>query len=547
MWAPVERLWTDARANVATLFAASAPVLIGLAAFAVDEASLHLEKRRLQAAADLAAIYAAGDPANAAARVELALADAGYDPLPPTVLVQTGRYSPDPDLAPAERFIADAGPANAARVTLRQPGEVHFAAIFGFESPTIGVTATAGATPMAAWSIGSRLASLDGGMLNAVLGALIGTELSLSVMDYNAIADLDIGLLDFLDALAGEIDLTVGTYSDLLATDVSLGAIAAALASASGGNAILVELAGLVDDSITVNMARLIVADGLAGLALGTSAAVEAGVDALGLLSTAALVADGNRHITLDLGADVPGLVGIDVALVVGEPPQGGWYTLAGEGSYLRTAQTRLRLDVSLLGNSGGLGLLSVKLPVYAELAPAEAHLASLSCPPGRPDLGTATIAARPGVLRLAVGETPPAAFLNTKSPLVVSKTPIVSLLGGIARVTARADIAMAQTTAAPLYFDTPGTVRTASTTTPVASLAGSLLGNLDLDLEVLSLNLLGDLLSGATDAVDALITPVAPVLDQVLVVLFDALGVGIGEVDIALHGFDCRNAALVQ
>src|SRR5690606_28584241 len=188
-----------------------------------------------------------------------------------------------------------------------QPGRLHFASVLGIPPPTIGVTATASATPRAAWSLGSRLASLDGGMVNAVLGGLLGTELSLSLMDYNAIASVDIGLLDFLDALAGEIDLTAGTYSDLLASKVSLGAVAAALASASGGNAVLVRLAGLVDDSITLDMARLVAADGLVGLAIGTSAAIEANLDALGLLTAAALVADGNRHITLALGADLRG------------------------------------------------------------------------------------------------------------------------------------------------------------------------------------------------------------------------------------------------
>ena len=547
MKAPARRFLSDARANVATLFALLSPVLIGMAAFAVDEAALNLERRQLQAAADLAAISAAGDPAHAAARVEQALSDAGYDPLPPTVIVQTGHYAPDAGLVPAERFAADTGPVNAARVTLRGPGTIHFAAIFGIEPPLIGVSATASATPMAAWSIGSRLASLDNGILNAVLGGLLGTELALSVVDYDAIADIDIGLLDVLDALAGEAGLNVGTYSELLDADVSLGALAAALASVSGGNGVLVDLAGLVDDSITVNMGRLIAADGLAGLAPGTSAAVAAKIDALGLLTAAALVADGKRQITLGLGADLPGLTGIEVALVVGEPPQGGWFTLAGEGSYLRTAQARLRLDVSLLGNGGGLGLLTIKLPIYAELAPAEAHLASLACPPGRPDLGRATIAARPGVLRLAVGHMPPSVFLDTRSPLVVSRVPVVSLLGGIARVTARADVSMAQTAPVPLYFDAPDIVRTAATTTSVASLTGSLLDDLDLELEILQFNLLGGALSGAVGTVESFIAPLAPVLDTVLVTLFDALGVGVGEVDVALYGFDCRNAALVQ
>ncbi|AEQ53453.1 TadG family pilus assembly protein [Pelagibacterium halotolerans] len=541
----------DVRANVVTLFAAGAPVLLGLAAFAVDEASLHLEKRRLQSAADLAAIHAAADPANAADRVRVALTDAGYDPLPETILVQTGHYAPDPSLAPASRFAPDTGPVNAARVTLRRQGTVHFASIFGFAPPRIGVVATASATPMATWSIGSRLASLDGGVLNAVLGGLLGTQLSLTLLDYNAIADIDIALLDFLDALAGEVGLEVGTYSELLDADVSLGAIATAIASASGGNAVLVQLAGLIDETISVDMARLIVADGLAGLALGTSAAVEASIDALGLLSAAALVADGNRHVSLELGAGVPGIVGIDVALVVGEPPVTGWFTLSGEGDYLRTAQTRLRLDISVLGDGGGLGLLDITLPVYAELAPAEARIASLACPPGRPDQGTATIAARPGVLRLAVGNTPHAAFLDTQSPLVVTETPIVSLLGGIARVNARADISMSQTSPVPLYFTAAdaanGTIRTASTQTPVSSLTSSLIGDLDLELEILSISLLGSLLSGALGTVETLLDPVAPILDEVLMVLFDTLGLGLGEIDVAVHGFDCRNAALVQ
>lgn len=551
MFGLLRRFSGESSGNIATLFALLSPLLIAVAAFAVDEASLHLEKRRLQSVADLAAIYAAAEPSNAAERAALSIADAKYPTPLDSVLVQTGRYTADANLSPSQRFKLDAGPANAARVSLQQTGRVYFASVLGFPPPTIGVTATASATPGVAWSIGSRLARLDGGMLNAVLGGLLGTELSLSLLDYQAIAGVDVKLLDFLDALAGEVGLSVGTYSDLLHADVALADIVAALDVASGGNAVLAQLAGPINDSIMVEMARLIVADGLANLAIGTSAAVEAQVNALNLLTAAALIADGERHIKLALGLTLPNVTGIDVSLVVGEPPQTGWFTLSGEGAYLRTAQTRLRIDISLLSDGGVFGLLAIKLPIYVELAPAEAHVSSLTCPPGRPDLAHTIILARPGVLRLAVGETPAAAFLDTRSPLVVKRTALVNVLSGVARVSALADVSMQQSSPQPLYFSAAdarnGVVQSVNTTTPVSSLTASLLGNLNLKLEILSINLLGNLLSGVLGIVSGLITPLAGPLDDVLITLFDALGIAVGEVDVRVLGFDCRNAALVQ
>jgi uncharacterized membrane protein len=109
----------------------------------------------------------------------------------------------------------------------------------------------------------------------------------------------------------------------------------------------------------------------------------------------------------------------------------------------------------------------------------------------------------------------------------------------------------MSQVHPVPLSFTAAdvaaGTVRTASTTTPLTGLTGSLLSNLDLELEIIGINLLGGLLSGLLDTVAALIAPAIGALDQVLVAVLEILGIGIGQVDVAVHGFDCRNAALVQ
>lgn len=544
----------NAGGNMATLFALFLPVLFGVAALAVDQASLHLEKRRLQHAVDMAAIHAASAPGRAEAWARQALIDRGYDPQSGALTVEMGHYTPDPARLPAERFIAGAPSINAARVSLTQPGTLHFASAFGMAPPTIAARATASATPRAAFSIGSRLASLDGGVANALLGQLLGTTLSFTLADYRGIADVEIGLFDFLDGLASRIGVSAGTYGDVLDAKVKLADIAAALSAASGGKAMLATLAGRTDPALVVDMARLVVADDLADLTLGSAATggmAAASLNAMQLLTASALLADGSRQLSLDLGFDIPGLTAVSVRLVVGEPPQGGWFTLGGEGSFVRTAQMRLRIDFSLLGQGGGLGLLAITLPVYVELAPASARLASLSCPPGRPDLAQAGIDAIPGIARLAIGAVPQADFLDTTRPLAIAKTPIVTLLGGIARVTARADVSASQTAPVRLDFTAAdaeaGTVRTARTSTPLSSLSASLLGATVLELEILQINLLGALLSGATGIVKNLITPLAPAIDTVLTTLLDMLGLGIGEADVRVHGFDCRMATLVQ
>lgn len=554
--------------NIAISAALLFPLLMAAAALVVDEASLYHQKRQLQAAVDMAAIHAAADPSNALALAHRTLLDHGAvdpaislvelaDPAAGRLRVVVGRYAPDPDLAVSARFIPGANPPNAVDVRYEVPGTLHFARVFMDEAPRVAADALASATPRAGFSIGSRLARLDGGAVNGLLGELVGAQLSLSLVDYDAIAGLDITLSGFLDALAGRVGLSAGTYGEVLGARVRLSDIAVALAAAAGGSdpaalAVLTSLAGAIDDSIFVEMAKIVAADGLAHLAVGTpQAGASVGVEALEMLTVAALLADGQRQAQLGLGLGVPGIAGISVQLVVGEPPQAAWYTFGEAGSFVRTAQVRLKIDIAVLGNGGlGVGLLNIGLPVYAELAFAEAELAALACPPGRPDLGQARLAVRPGVLRLAVGAIPSGSFLDTSRPLAISRGAIVNV-AGIAQVTARADIESARIDPQIVHFSYADvanrTVKTVSTSTPLSSLTASLIGNLDLRLELLGGNLLGGLLSGVTGTVQALLNPVAPALDTVLMTLFSILGLSVGEADVRMHGFDCRAAALVR
>lgn len=568
MWGMLVALYRKEGGNMAIMMALALPLLLGVAALAVDEAALYTQQRRLQAAVDLAAIHAAGDPSNALARAHAALIDARVvdASLPLGALlpqaggplrVTVGHYRADPSLAVSLRFVTDGQPTNAARVELSQMGQLHFARAFTDQAPLLRAAAVASATPEAAFSIGSRLASLDGGLANAVLGGLLGTTLSLSLADYQALAALDIDLLRFMDALAGRAGITAGTYGAVLDQRLRLADIATALAVAAGGSDpaaidLLLGLGTAINDGIFVEMARLIALDGLADLALGSmGAGAQATINALELLSVSALLADGQRQVALALGVGLPGLLGVDVRLVAGEPPQAAWYAMGGPGTFVRTAQVRLKLTLSVLGNGGaGIGALGITLPVYAELAFAEARLTALHCPPGRPHQGVATIAARPGVLRLAVGQTPEADFLDTRKPLALQRVALVTVLG-IAQVTARAHVEMAQTQPVALQFTHAdmlnGTKKTVTTTTPVAALSASLLANLDLRLEIIGVNLLGGLLNGLTGTVQAALTPVAPAIDATLVTLLTLLGLSVGEADIRLNGLNCRAAALVQ
>ena len=82
---------------------------------------------------------------------------------------------------------------------------------------------------------------MNGGLINAILGATLGTNLSLSVMDYQALINARIDALDFLTALSTRINMTGATYDSVLDSNVKISdIIAAALTTqqaANGANA----------------------------------------------------------------------------------------------------------------------------------------------------------------------------------------------------------------------------------------------------------------------------------------------------------------------
>lgn len=555
----------DRGGNLATMSAFMAPLALALAAIAIDGGSLYNEKRQVQALADISAIAGAAhiDRAEEAVLASLrdnrlgplTVLDPGYDPLTPAagqnlVTIETGRYEADGSTPAGQRFEPGGSDTNAVRVTIARDGARHFGEILAGQ-PRITVASVASATPRAAFAIGSRLARLEGGVLNGLLGALTGSELGLTVMDYEALVDADVSLFGFLDALATEVDLRAGTYEDLLDAEVALADVAAAAATGQSSPGLRAALTRYDTDAasrLSVPLSHVLELGQAAYLGIGQGAgAFDATVGVMELILASLVAANGANQLAIDLGATVPGLATARVTVVIGEPMQKStWFALGERGTMVRTAQLRARIDIDI-GGSGVLSGLAIRLPVYVEMAQAEAELKRVTCTDGKVSSAQVTIDARPGIASLTLGQATPAAFADTTRPPVFGKarivdTPLIKIDGS-----ARAEIANRAPTR--LQFSAAdiraGRIKTVATTDVTTSPVASMIGGLDVTVSIVGLDL-G--LSGAVrSALATTLTAATPAIDNLLADVLTVLGLRLGEADIKVTGVTCGRAVLVQ
>ncbi|ADV14041.1 TadG family pilus assembly protein [Mesorhizobium ciceri] len=576
---------SDRKANFTVMAALSAPVALALAAVAIDEASIYTERREAQAMVDLAAITAASNMTNVNTAVVTTLTDNGM----PGVVVQSSGQTIEPAVGKTvvtvtpgryvasganvgQRFQASITPYNAVRVTLKKIPARYFASSL-IPTPVIGTQATASMTPQATFSVGSRLASLDGGILNALLGGLLGSNISLSVMDYNALISADVSVLSFVDGLATQLNLTGVSYSDVLASKATVGQIATAMANVPGlGNTAKVALQTIASKStstVQIPLSHLVDLGSVGKLGLGQRPA-GLGVDAsaLGMLTAAAGLANGSKQVDVALGATIPGVLSTTLAIAIGEPPQSSpWLAVGEAGTVVRTAQTRIKLLVTVgVGNpnlGGGISLLSVKLPLNVEVAYAEAKLTDINCPTG-PDSLKVTIAAKPGIaavnLAASDADNSPTAFADFSNPqsfsdaniadvslnLLLLKIPLILVKGS-----AGADITNVSPT--NLVFNKTEIAAKTIKTTPTRDITQTLTTSLvdKLSLSVNALGILGldvtALLGTVKPAVTTLLKTVTAPVDTLLYNLLDTLGVHLGVADVRVTGATCGRAVLVQ
>lgn len=564
------RLARDRRGNFATMTALVSPMLIVVAALGVDAGSFFVERRSAQNLTDLAAITAARAPQRARQAAEAVFADNGWENVKVVTLegsqpvdassdmvvaprervtVTPGAYSPDLSLSAEKRFVAGVEPANAVRVEFETRATRFFSASL-IDAPLIRTAAVASMVPKASFSIGSRLARLEGGVANMLLTQLLGTSVSLSAMDYRALLDTDIDLLAFSEALGIQADLTAATYDELLTADVAMRDVLRALSQTPGvglpARTVLQRLASAVPAARELPLRQLL-DPGMLEIARmdGASAGLDAGVGAVQLLNAAAALANGPNQVALDLGSSVPGLLDLAATVAIGEPPQGtSWFALGPAGAIVRTVQTRIRLDARI----GPLLGVGVHVPLFVDVAYGEAKLQSASCPTGRPDSARASVEAKPGIVELHLADAD-TARMHDFSRLPRLKDARLLNVPILLTVNARAHAAATnmapdtlQFTATDIASETVKTVRTRNT---LQTLSGSLLSNLRLEVKPLGLGL--GIPSGLTGTLGGLVGKTLGAVDPVLDSLLAALGISLGEADIRVHHVDCGRPVLVQ
>ncbi|MBY4726252.1 pilus assembly protein TadG-related protein [Burkholderia sp. AU33647] len=441
---------------MATIFLAIAVIVLG----ATDIGRFYAERRHMQAAADTAALSAVTQVASDATCAAATTAVNQVTNVPASLLsgkataaVTCGIWSPPATSGASAQFTRTSGAAlpannqcaglsggavgagqsvNAVCVTVSEP----VSGIF-INDVTISASAIAKSVPTDTFTLTTSLAALNGGLANQLLQVLTGSPnaLSLQVLDYQGLAQVNLKLAGIL------ANLPVGTTTGVLNGTVTLGQLAYAAVQAATQqnlvganlnvlNAIVASLcSGTVCGGPQIALGQLV----SAATATGTSA-VNASVNALGLLSTALQIANGTNSVAIPsitvqtptalaplLNATVSGSVSL-----AGTPPS----TASGPAgptncgtsnctTNTSTAQGNVFLNtsISLLSTcpTGGLvypggtcpsgsptPLAAVQLPITAYVAPATAGLASVTCTAN--GTKTAQVNVQTGVVAVYIG-----------------------------------------------------------------------------------------------------------------------------------------------
>ncbi len=543
----IQRLRRDRSGSVAVTTVLTLGVMFGMAAITVDASRLYLAKRRQQGITDLAAVAAAANIAKASAAAAASLAANGV-PAANLVAVELGTYAANPAVAAAQRFTVGGASPNAARVTLRSAPSAVFGALVGTANATVGTRSVAVNANVAAFALGSTVASLNGGLANAVLGGLTGSTLSLSTTDYANLASANVDLFGLANALAVRIGAT-GSYASLAATTVRVADVISAAADAGAASglpastvaALRAMAAAIGPSGPTIAFGSLVAFGAYGTLAVGSTAPVSAALPLLPLVTAAARLGGGAAEVSTGIPVSGGVIVNASVKIAIGEPTAGSSYAAIGPvGTTLHTAQTRVLLTLQLAQYGPISGL---NLPLYVEVGPATATLSAIGCSAGATVDPAATLAVTPGAVDGWIGNVSDAMLTNLTSAVSPSAAVLTNLL--LVSVSGRAHFTVSNTATASVPFTradiAAGTMKSTSTTDYTSSLLSGLFNNLQLGASLLGVPV------AVPPGVGALLQADLQPIDVELSNTLAALGVTIGDADTWVRAVRCGQGVLVN
>lgn len=543
------RLWTrlsrERSGSIALTFALALPVMIGATAFATDLGHVYVQRRALQGTTDVAALAAAGQPSKANEIVRRVLDENGFPDARFTLAF--GAYRPDS--SGARHFEAEAG-GQTVRVEAARSVELRFATIFGRSEQTVGAQADASRTPVVSLSAGSRLASVEPAIVNSLLKPLLGVSIDLKLADYNALLTTKLPLKSLLsglaqtlgeppvEALLGDVlsrPVQLSVFLDLLSRQVD------AEGQKPAGAALrkLAQQARLSPAKVTLGEA-LALDPSLHKTSIGqVSARLSSSVSVLGLVNS--VLNQDRVGVMVETGVSLAGLAGTQVALMLGEPAQGGRSLSIADGlPRVATDQLRLRIETGLLSS-----LLSViggklEIPLEAVVAGGVAEVVSVTCS-DRQWEREVTVAIHPGLARLSLGAFgKPLAQANVHDRLGPA---VMARLLGLPILEGSANVAVAGSVKTVTFRGNEignGTIKSGETKSILTGLLATVLG--ETKLKVLGLPIGLDL-----KLVENLLkNVVAPPVDDLLNAVLAVAGVKLGEMDVRVDDLVCGQARIV-
>ena len=418
-------------------------------------------------------------------------------------------------------------------------------------------------TSGACLSAGPRLASVDttqSALLNPLLGGLLGTRLSLTAVDWNTLAQGNLNLLGFLNAL--QLQTGVSSPSQVLNANVTLAQVAAALAvqAQAQANTSLTGVLGALGSQLNGAGATVRVGD-LVKASADLATLGKTAINALDMLT--GLIQLYNRRnvlstpVPLGVSGGLLGALGIVNSLqLYAQVVEPAVYLCGPAGSTFHSAAIRVKLKLDLITLAPVTDLLTAllgptsiaigQLDVYVEIGRGEGTLTAVDAVSR-----AVTLQALPGIADVYIGKIDDGVFFNRARAINAATDLDYGKIGGLklaglslldieVKTWARGEAPFSSTVTLSGTFPQS---RTVSTSTAFATgLVNGLVSNLQLRIPLLDLGLLNVVTGVVVDLVKTIVVGVlspilTPVLTGIVDPLLQLLGIGLGQVVVTVNG----------